>query len=263
MSQSRRILAVAGVFVVAAVAFAVLAVAVAHRSGPLGPDASVLRDVVDWRSGGLTFLAKALTALGTDVAVYSALIAGALVCAWRKERPYAGVLAVAILITGQLVRLGINHEIARPRPPAALRLVHAGGFAFPSGHTTLATLAYGLLAILLSVSFPRYRWLFAAAGRRARVRCWAVPRLSGGALDHRRRRRMAARDLLAGSRRCLDLFDSGARRGLPAGQLSLENRPHEGALVAQDATALVAYPVSGNEIGIDSEKLAVALVLRQ
>lgn len=159
----RRILAVAGVFVVAAVAFAVLAVAVAHRSGPLGPDASVLRDVVDRRSGGLTFLAKALTALGTDVAVYSALIAGALVCAWRKERPYAGVLAVAILITGQLVRLGINHEIARPRPPAALRLVHAGGFAFPSGHTTLATLAYGLLAILLSVSFPRYRWLFAAA----------------------------------------------------------------------------------------------------
>ena len=97
------------------------------------------------------------------MAAYSALILGALVCAWRKERPLAGVVAIAILISGQLVRLGINHAIARPRPPAALRLVHAGGFAFPSGHTTLATLAYGLLAVLLSMSFPRYRWVFAAA----------------------------------------------------------------------------------------------------
>ena len=117
-------------FVVAAVSFAVLAVAVAQRSGPLGPDVTALHDVVDWRSGWLTFLAKGLTALGTDVAVYSTLVVGGLLCAWRKERPLAGVLAVAILITGQLVRLGINHAIARPRPPAALRLVHAGGFAF-------------------------------------------------------------------------------------------------------------------------------------
>jgi membrane-associated phospholipid phosphatase len=161
--QLRRTLAAAAVFVVAAVAFAVLAVAVAQRSGPLGPDGSALHDVVDWRSGGLTFLAKGLTALGTDVAVYSALIIGALLCAWRKERPLAGVLAVAILITGQLVRLAINHTIARPRPPAGLRLVHAGGFSFPSGHATLATLAYGLLAVLLSMSFPRYRWIFGAA----------------------------------------------------------------------------------------------------
>lgn len=163
MISLRRTLAAAAVFVVAAVVFAVLAVAVAQRAGPLGPDTSALRDVVDWRSGGLTFLAKGLTALGTDVAAYSALIVGAMLCAWRKERPLTGVLAIAILLTGQLVRLGINHEIARPRPPAALRLVHAGGFSFPSGHTTLATLAYGLLAFLLSMSFPRYRWIFAAA----------------------------------------------------------------------------------------------------
>jgi undecaprenyl-diphosphatase len=163
VTQLRRLLTAGTVFVVAAVAFAVLAVAVAHRSGPLGPDGHVLHDVVDWRSGGLTFLAKGLTALGTDVAVYSALILGALVCAWRRERPLAGVLAVIILLSGQLVRLGINHAIARPRPPAALRLVHAGGFSFPSGHTTLATLAYALLAVLLSMSFPRCRWVFVAA----------------------------------------------------------------------------------------------------
>jgi undecaprenyl-diphosphatase len=156
-------LAAGAVFVVAAAAFAALAVAVAQRSGPLGPDASALHDVVNWRSGALTFFAKALTTLGTDVAVYSALILGSLVCAWRKERPLAGVVAVAILISGQLVRIWINHAIARQRPPAALRLAHAGGFAFPSGHTTLATLAYGLLAVLLSMSFPRWRWVFVAA----------------------------------------------------------------------------------------------------
>lgn len=34
---------------------------------------------------------------------------------------------------------------------------------FLPGHATLATLAYGLLATLLSMSFPRYRWVFASA----------------------------------------------------------------------------------------------------
>jgi undecaprenyl-diphosphatase len=66
------------------------------------------------------------------------------------------------LLSGQLVRTAINRTIARPRPPDALHLVNASGYAFPSGHTATATMAYGLLAVLLAMSFPRGRWIFAA-----------------------------------------------------------------------------------------------------
>lgn len=150
------------VLAVAAVSFALLAFAVAHRGGPLGPDARALRDVVAWRSGGLTWLAKALTRLGTDIVVYPLVVLGALVCWRRTGHQSPGVLALVVLIAGQLVRVGINRGIGRPRPPAALHLVGASGFAFPSGHTTLATLAYALLAVLLSLSFWRFRWAFVA-----------------------------------------------------------------------------------------------------
>lgn len=156
-------LGVGAAFVVAAVAFAFLAVAVARRSGPLGPDERVLQDVVDWRSGALTTLAKTLTAFGTDVVVYPVLVVGALVCWRRTGRPLPGVLTIGVLVTGQLIRLGINRTIARPRPPAGLHLVNASGYAFPSGHTTNATMGYTLLAVLLTMSFPRGRWGFVTA----------------------------------------------------------------------------------------------------
>jgi undecaprenyl-diphosphatase len=153
-------LAAGAVFVVAAAAFALLAVAVARRAGPLGPDGSLLHDVVEWRSGALTTLSRALTKLGTDLVVYPLLVVGALVCWRRTGRPLPGVLAIAVFVTGQLIRFGINRTIARPRPPAGLHLVNASGYAFPSGHTTNATMVYGLLAVLLTMSFSRARWVF-------------------------------------------------------------------------------------------------------
>ena len=159
--RRRRVLLTAGVvFVLAAVAFALLAVAVARRSGPLGPDQRALQDVVNWRSGALTALGKTITTFGTDLVVYPLLVVGALVCWRRTGRPRPGVLAIAVFVTGQLVRLVINRTIARPRPPAGLHLVSASGYAFPSGHTTNATMAYALLAIVLTMSFPRGRWVF-------------------------------------------------------------------------------------------------------
>ena len=148
------------VFAVAATAFALLAFAVSRRSGPLGPDERLLRDVVDWRSAGLTALGKALTTFGTDVVVYPLLVLGAFACWRRTGRPTAGVLAIAVLISGQLIRVAINRTLARPRPPSGLHLVRVSGYAFPSGHTTTATLAYGLLAVLLAMTFTRGRWAF-------------------------------------------------------------------------------------------------------
>ncbi|HEX4019022.1 MAG TPA: phosphatase PAP2 family protein [Frankiaceae bacterium] len=157
-----RLVIAGGIFAVFAGLFALLAVVVARRCGPLGPDARVLQDVVDWRSDSLTTLARALTKLGTDVVVYPLLIMGALLCWRRTGRILPGLLAIAVFVAGQLVRVGINHTIARPRPPAALRLVGAGGYSFPSGHTSNATMAYGLLAFLLTLTVARGRWAFIA-----------------------------------------------------------------------------------------------------
>lgn len=40
--------------------------------------------------------------------------------------------------------------VAAPRPPAALHLVSASGFGFPSGHATSAIACWGMLAVVLS-----------------------------------------------------------------------------------------------------------------
>ncbi|WP_328649157.1 phosphatase PAP2 family protein [Amycolatopsis sp. NBC_00348] len=63
-------------------------------------------------------------------------------------------------------RLGF--QVARPRPPTADRVVRAGGLSFPSGHTSDAALAAGLIAWLVVRRFTgrvtaRVVWPIAAA----------------------------------------------------------------------------------------------------
>jgi len=50
---------------------------------------------------------------------------------------------------GLILRLEISRTIGRPRPSPGLWLVGASGFAFPSGHTSTATVGFGLMACLL------------------------------------------------------------------------------------------------------------------
>jgi membrane-associated phospholipid phosphatase len=64
-----------------------------------------------------------------------------------RRRPWwlGGLVGVAVLGLGQLLRLGVATWIGRARPPATDWAAPAGGYALPSGHTTTATLAAGLL----------------------------------------------------------------------------------------------------------------------
>ncbi len=147
--MNRRLAAAGGVLAAAAALFAVLTYAILHHSGLTRIDNRLLHDVISLRSGPLTVAAKALTDLGTGVAVYAVVVAG--LVRWRRLGDVAlPVLCVGWLVAGQLLRIGINRSVARPRPPASLHLVGAGGYAFPSGHTTTATIGYGLLAVLLA-----------------------------------------------------------------------------------------------------------------
>ena len=120
-------------------------------------DPRVLADVVSHRSGALTAVAEVVTFLGTGVVLYVVLaVLGVLV--WRRTQRWQPlVLALAWLGAGQLARLAINQAVGRPRPPHHLQLVAAHGYAFPSGHTTVATIGYGLLVGLAVVLAPHSR----------------------------------------------------------------------------------------------------------
>jgi membrane-associated phospholipid phosphatase len=127
-------------------------------------DPRLLADALSRRTSALTVVVKVVTFLGTDVVVYVLLaVVGVLV--WRRTRRWQPLfLALAWLGAGQLVRLAINQAIGRPRPPQHLQLVAARGYAFPSGHTTTATIGFGLLVALAVVVAPRSRrWAATAA----------------------------------------------------------------------------------------------------
>jgi undecaprenyl-diphosphatase len=121
------------------------------------------------RSPAVTAAALAVTGTAEGTAYLVAAVGG-----WLALRPrpwWLGALAGAALLgVGQLLRLGLATWIGRPRPPAADWAAPAGGYALPSGHTTTATLAAGLLCLGLARTL-RGGWRGVAV---AVAVCWAV-----------------------------------------------------------------------------------------
>jgi undecaprenyl-diphosphatase len=120
----------------------------------VGHDGIALKDphwhhvLVTHRTAWLSDAAKVLTYLGSTPIVYAALLLAALL-AVRRRRYVEAALAVAAMIAGQLIRAGTSVLVARARPPRADWLTGASGYAFPSGHSTNAVLAWGLVVALL------------------------------------------------------------------------------------------------------------------
>jgi undecaprenyl-diphosphatase len=149
--QARALISFLIVFVVSATLFGLLTAAVLHTSTTrpaLQVDSDVLDAVVRHRSGVLTDLARTLTFLGSSPVLYAVLVVGVIIGRVRRH-VLLPLLCLLWFAAGQLVRTGINEGIARPRPPAQLHLTGASGYAFPSGHTTSATIGYGLAALLV------------------------------------------------------------------------------------------------------------------
>jgi undecaprenyl-diphosphatase len=149
--QARALIRCLIVLVVAATLFGLLTAAVLHTSTTrpaLQVDDDVLDFVVRHRSGVLTALARTLTFLGSSPVLYALLVVGVIIGRVRRH-VLLPLLCLLWFAAGQLVRTGINQAIARPRPPAELHLTGASGYAFPSGHTTSATIGYGLAALLV------------------------------------------------------------------------------------------------------------------
>ncbi|MEU6662494.1 phosphatase PAP2 family protein [Streptomyces sp. NPDC046821] len=147
--ESRIPLLTAATSAVCALLFTALTTLIVVRHGqPLPGDAALH----DWarahRPPVALALGRAVTATGTGVWPYLlAVLAGAF--AWRgapaRGRLKGAVLALAVLVAGQLIRTGLMELIARARPARHDWATQASGHSFPSGHATTSAIVAGLL----------------------------------------------------------------------------------------------------------------------
>jgi undecaprenyl-diphosphatase len=92
-----------------------------------------------------------ITQLGSTAAVtIMALVAfafAALIGPWRH-----GAIAAITILAASLLNGSIKLAIARERPDLLEPVIVERGFSFPSGHSALGMVAYGILAVLVSRS---------------------------------------------------------------------------------------------------------------
>jgi undecaprenyl-diphosphatase len=140
-------------------AFAAIAVWLHVRHVP-ALDASLLTFCRSHRNAALTTAMRVASDLGEGPA-YVALFAWMAAALWRRRRRALGYLAACGVGAG-LADVLLKLVFARPRPAAALRLVAAGGYSFPSGHSMSSAAFYGALAVIATLELRRSRWAVAA-----------------------------------------------------------------------------------------------------
>lgn len=126
-------------------------------------DQAVHRFFVDHRSAVLTSFFKLATHLGSSALLIPlVLVVGLLL--WKRRGEVLPLAVLAASYAGALVlETSLKHLVGRARPPAADRLVHATGFALPSGHATLATAVWLTSAVVLGRQLARRRARFSVA----------------------------------------------------------------------------------------------------
>ena len=145
-----------------------------HAPGVPAVDLSLHRWALGQRSRSTIHLAQIASWFGqTDIAL--PLVVLAALAATASTRRYGRVRAATLLLAlgglGVIVGLELNSLVGRARPAPGDWAGAAGGFSFPSGHTTAATLAAGLVAWSVSRHLKR---------RAAQVGTWLVAAVWAG-----------------------------------------------------------------------------------
>ncbi|MDX2543365.1 phosphatase PAP2 family protein [Streptomyces sp. WI04-05B] len=153
------------------VAFGVLTIVVIGQDGAqLWSDDGLLAWSLGHRPDVAAALARGVTDTGSGAVPYIlAVLAGMVAGRTVRRRMGAAALGLACLGTGQALRYGVMEAVQRPRPAHADWAASAGGWAFPSGHTTTAALTAGLLIVAVSLRTPR-----GATPLRVVIGCWGV-----------------------------------------------------------------------------------------
>jgi len=149
-----------------------------RQAGPTGlVDQPAASFVVAHRQGWLTGVMRLVTDLGAAGVLVPLVLAAGLAWRWRRGtwRPLA--LLAGAVAGAWVVQVAVKQLVERPRPPAALAVSHATGFAFPSGHATDAAAVYGMLAVLLARSGRGAAKVAAWAGAAALIALVGLSRL--------------------------------------------------------------------------------------
>lgn len=127
--------------------FVAYAILLGEQPGPTGGDVTAANIAADLRAGWLTSVEKAITALGSGVALL--VVSGVAAVGFGIRRHFAelGILIGAVAMMFLLVPEA-KELIDRPRPSG--ELIDVGGQAYPSGHATYSVL-YAWLALALTV----------------------------------------------------------------------------------------------------------------
>jgi membrane-associated phospholipid phosphatase len=136
---------------------------------PTAWDMTLHRAGMEHRTAGLTAVAVAVSA-SSEYLAYVVAAVGTLLALRTRPWWWGAIAGVLLLAVGQGIRVALAAAIGRSRPPEADWEMHAAGFSMPSGHTTTATFAAGLLCLGLARGV-RSAWRFAAM---AALVLWAV-----------------------------------------------------------------------------------------
>lgn len=97
------------------------------------------------------------TSLGATVIVTCISIAMALYLLWRGRFYWLAAL-VSSVVGGMLLNKLLKYIFHRARPHFDDSILSLTSYSFPSGHTMMATVLYGVLAAYLFARTPDWRW---------------------------------------------------------------------------------------------------------
>ena len=180
-SLGRRVACGAGLLVAAWIALTALLVGagkVVSRSTTVRAfDRHVTSLVVADRTVALTSAMKAVTWLGSWVALLVCLGLLASLCVGRRL-PVVLVGIVLVAWAGEAAAVAVAKSIVeRPRPPQEIWLTAARGSSWPSGHTAVAGVLFGTLALATAASVH---------SRTLRALAWALAALMVVAVGYSR-----------------------------------------------------------------------------
>lgn len=106
--------------------------------------------VLAHRLGWATDVFGVVTWAGSNALIIPVLVV-AIVLACRSRHSWRPAVAVAVVyVATLLLHASVGELVHRQRPPVTDWLAHAGGWSYPSGHTLQATVAYGVVLVLLT-----------------------------------------------------------------------------------------------------------------
>lgn len=109
-----------------------------------------------------TSLAEGITFLGSSLLTTGAVLAGTVL--FLMQRDWYRLLALELAVPGGgLLNVLLKHEFHRQRPWFENPLLVLKDYSFPSGHTMVAVLLYGLLCVFAMSQLAARRWRLLAA----------------------------------------------------------------------------------------------------